>query len=112
MNVRFGSTSPYSGTPLPEGAETMEEAQAEGLETELDELLNEAASTTDEDERQELYEEISEYISEEAYAPFGPAFSPAQVVRDGVYGPGLTEPIPALAVNQQVLYDRVWIEQE
>ncbi|NDK30220.1 ABC transporter substrate-binding protein [Nesterenkonia haasae] len=112
VNVRFGSTVPYSGAPLPEGASSAEEAQAEGLETELDQLLDAAASTIDEDERQELYEEISQYISDEAYAPFGPAFSPAQVVRDGIYGPGLTEPIPALAVNQQVLYDRVWIDQE
>ena len=39
------------------------------------------------------------------------AFSPAQVMRKGVHGPGLTEPIPALSVNQGVLYDRVWVER-
>jgi peptide/nickel transport system substrate-binding protein len=31
-------------------------------------------------------------------------------VRKGVHGPGLTTPIPALAVNSGVLYDRVWVE--
>ncbi|MDR5710556.1 ABC transporter substrate-binding protein [Nesterenkonia flava] len=109
--VRFGSTSPFSGTPLPDGASSSQEALDEGLQTELDELLQAASQTVDEEERQALYEEISQYISDEAYGPFGPAFSPAQVVREGIHGPGLTEPIPALAVNQQVLYDRVWVEQ-
>lgn len=110
--VRFGSTSPYSGTPLPEGASSAQEARDERLQTELDEMLEAAAQSIDEDERQGLYEDISEYISDEAYGPFGPAFSPAQVTRPGVYGPGISEPIPALAVNQQVLYDRVWMEQQ
>ena len=44
--------------------------------------------------------------------PHSLELSPAQVVRKGVHGPGLTTPIPALVVNSQVLYDRVWVEQE
>ncbi|NLP82973.1 ABC transporter substrate-binding protein [Microbacterium sp. CFH 90308] len=108
--VRFGSTSPFSGTPLPEGAATATDALAQGLTTELDDLLQAAVATTDEAERKEAYDAVAKYISDEAYAPFGMAFSPAQVVRKGVHGPGLTTPIPALAVNSGVLYDRVWVE--
>ncbi len=109
--VRFGSTSPFSGTPLPEGAASAADAIAQGMSTELDQILRAASATIDPDEREALYKEASAYIAENAYAPFGMAFSPAQVMRKGVHGPGLTEPIPALAVNQGVLYDRVWVEQ-
>lgn len=112
VGVRFGSTSPFSGTPLPEGADSAQQALDEGLQTELDEMLEAAVQTIDDAEREEMYQEISQYIAEEAYAPFGLAFSPAQVTRPGVHGPGLDEPIPAIVVNQGVLYDRVWVEQE
>ncbi|MFB9073722.1 hypothetical protein ACFFX0_21965 [Citricoccus parietis] len=111
MAVRFGSTSPFSGTPLPDGAETATQALEENLNTELDEVLTNAASTVDQEERGELYKQAAKMISDEAYGPFGMAFSPAQVVRQGVHGPGLTTPIPALVVNSGVLYDRVWVEQ-
>ncbi|MFT4305952.1 MAG: ABC transporter substrate-binding protein [Microbacterium sp.] len=94
--VRFGSTSPYSGTPTAAG--------------DLDALLAEAVATTDSDARQQVYDEIAQYISDQAYAPFGFAFSPAQIVRQGVHGPGLTTAIPALSVNCGVLYDQVWVD--
>jgi peptide/nickel transport system substrate-binding protein len=100
--VRFGSQSPFSGAPQP---------TEPGGTTELDDLLADAVATTDEAERKAVYDEIAKYISDEAYAPFGMAFSPSQIVRTTVHGPGLTTPIPALAVNSGVLYDRVWIEQ-
>lgn len=99
--VRFGSQSPFSGAPQPTGG---------AATTELDDLLVKAVSTTDEDARKSTYDEIAKYISDNAYAPFGMAFSPAQIVRKGVHGPGLSTPIPALAVNSGVLYDRVWVE--
>lgn len=111
VGIRFGSTSPYSGTPLPEGADNAQQALQEGLSTELDDILADAVATTDEEERAAAYREAAEYIAEEAYGPFGPAFQPAQVMRPGIHGPGLDVPIPALAVNQGVLYDRVWMEQ-
>ncbi|WP_413542819.1 ABC transporter substrate-binding protein [Citricoccus nitrophenolicus] len=111
VQVRFGSTSPFSGTPLPDGAESATQALEENLNTELDQVLLDAASTVDQDERAELYRQAAKIISDEAYGPFGMAFSPAQVVREGVHGPGLTTPIPALVVNSGVLYDRVWVEQ-
>jgi len=111
VQVRFGSTSPFSGTPLPEGATSAADAIAQGLRSPLDELLAQAVATVDEKEREAAYVEIAEVIAKEAYGPFGIAFSPAQVVRKGVHGPGLTTPIPALAVNTGVLYDRVWVER-
>ncbi|GAA3663228.1 ABC transporter substrate-binding protein [Microbacterium marinilacus] len=109
--VRFGSTSPFSGTPLPDGATSAQDAISQGLLSPLDQMLRDAVGTIDEDEREAYYADIAKTISDEAYAPFGMAFSPAQVVRTGVHGPGLTTPIPALAVNSGVLYDRVWVEQ-
>jgi peptide/nickel transport system substrate-binding protein len=111
VSVRFGSSSPFSGTPLPDGAANATEAFNQGLTTELDDVLAEAAGTVDEQEREQYYQEAAKLISDEAYGPFGFAFSPAQVVREGVHGPGLTTPIPALTVNSTVLYDRVWVEQ-
>ncbi|GAA4415818.1 ABC transporter substrate-binding protein [Georgenia halophila] len=112
VGVRFGSTSPFSGTPLPEGASSAQEALEQNLTTELDEMLEAAVATVDPEEREAMYREVSKYISDQAYGPFGMAFSPAQVMRQGVHGPGLDVPIPALAVNQGVLYDRVWVENE
>jgi peptide/nickel transport system substrate-binding protein len=110
--VRFGSTSTYSGTPLPDGAATAAQAAEEGLQTELDQVIAAASGTVDEQEREQLYQQAAEMIADEAYGPFGLAFSPAQVVRKGVHGPGLTTPIPALAVNPGVIYERVWVEHD
>lgn len=112
VTARFGSLSPYSGAPLPEGATDAADAKARGLTTRLDDVLNDALATVDPDERDTLYKEAAQIISDEAYGPFGFAFSPAQVVRKGVHGPGLTTPIPGLAVRSAVLYDQVWMEAE
>lgn len=107
--IRFGSTSPFSGAPLPDGTTSAADAIAKGKTTELDDMLAKAIATTDTSARLKTYNDIAKYISDNAYAPFGMAFSPAQVVKKGVHGPGLTTPIPALSVNSGVLYDRVWV---
>src|SRR5690625_4611035 len=65
--VRFGSTSAYSGTPLPDGADDAAQALEEGLTTEIDDILLDAAESVDEDERAELYEEAAKLISDEAW---------------------------------------------
>ncbi|MGO2110073.1 MAG: ABC transporter substrate-binding protein [Pseudoclavibacter sp.] len=111
VQIRFGSTSAYSGTPLPEGAESVSDAVDRDLLSPLDEALRASIATVDEAERAAAYQEVAKIISDEAYGPFGIAFTPAQVVRPGVHGPGLDEPIPSFVVNTAVLYDRVWIEQ-
>lgn len=95
VSFRFASTSPFTGVKDPK----------------LDSLFIQAAATTDYDKRDQLYQQAAKYISDKAYAPFGLAFAPANLAAKGVHGPGLTTPIPALAVNTQVLWDEVWREQ-
>jgi peptide/nickel transport system substrate-binding protein len=92
VGFRFNSTSPFSGVHDPE----------------LDRLLNEAAATTDQALRQQLYDRAGEHIAANRYAPFGLAFAPANLAVEGVHGPGLTTKIPPMLVNSGVLWDEVW----
>ncbi|MGY2082080.1 ABC transporter substrate-binding protein [Modestobacter sp. SYSU DS0657] len=92
VSLRFDSESPFSGVTDPQ----------------LDELLADASSATDEDQRDGLYQQAAELLAENRYAPFGLAFAPANVAVQGVQGPGLTTEIPALAVNTNPIWDRVW----
>jgi peptide/nickel transport system substrate-binding protein len=62
----------------------------------------------DQDRRAQLYAQAGKYISDNAYAPFGLAFAPANLATKGVYGPGLTTKIPPLVVNSGVIWDEVW----
>lgn len=112
VGVRFGSTSPFSGTPLAAGATSAQDAIKKQLTTPLDDLLADATGTLDATKRDDLYKQIAKTISDEALAPFGFAFTPAQIVKKGVHGPGLTTKIPALAVNTGVLYDQVWVNKK
>lgn len=96
VSFRFASTAPFSGVQ----------------DEELDTLLNQGVATQDPDERLAIYQEAGEHIAREAYAPFGLAFAPANIAAEGVYGPGLTTRIPAIAVNSGVLWERVWTTQE
>ncbi|MGY1749084.1 ABC transporter substrate-binding protein [Modestobacter sp. SYSU DS0511] len=95
VGFRFSSGVPYSGVNDPE----------------LDQLLEDAAATVDEDERADLYRQAGELIAENFYAPFGLAFAPANLAVQGVHGPGLTTKIPAILVNSGVIWDEVWQEQ-
>ncbi|MGY1857129.1 ABC transporter substrate-binding protein [Modestobacter sp. SYSU DS0290] len=95
VGFRFTSGVPYSGVNDPE----------------LDQLLQDAAATVDEDARAELYREAGELIAANFYAPFGLAFAPANLAAQGVHGPGLTTKIPAILVNSGVIWDEVWQEQ-
>jgi len=89
---RFRSDSPFSGVADPK----------------LDQLLDDAAATVDQAERARLYTEAGEYISDNAYAPFGLAFAAANLAAEGVHGPGLTTKIPPIVVNAGILWDEVW----
>ncbi len=89
---RFSSTSPFSGVKDPK----------------VDELLDQAAGTVDQAKRDEIYTETGKYISDQAYAPFGLAFAPANLAAKEVHGPGLTTKIPPLTVNPGVIWDSVW----
>jgi peptide/nickel transport system substrate-binding protein len=94
VGFRFLSTAPFSGV----GDES------------IDELLQQAAQSTDEAERDALYLEVGQIISDEAYAPFILAFAPASVITDNVHGPGLDTLIPPVVVNTAILWDEVWME--
>ncbi|WP_372452571.1 ABC transporter substrate-binding protein [Pseudonocardia nigra] len=96
VGFRFAATSPFSGVADPE----------------LDRLLDAAAATIDPAERERLYVEAGRLISDNAYAPFGLAFAPANLAVEGVYGPGLTTKIPPIVVNTGVLWDEVWRVQQ
>lgn len=89
---RFASTSPFTGVKDPR----------------LDQMLNRAAAEVDPAKRDKQYAEVGKYISDNAYAPFGLAFAPANLAVKGVNGPGLTTKIPPLAVNPGILWDEVW----
>jgi peptide/nickel transport system substrate-binding protein len=93
VGFRFNSNSPFTGVKDPQ----------------LDKLLTDAAATLEEDQRQELYDQAGKLISDKSYAPFMFAFAPANIARKGVYGPGLTTKLPAVAVNPPVSWPDVYV---
>jgi len=92
VSFRYSSRSPFSGVADPA----------------LDDLLNQAAATTDMDKRKDLYEQAAQLIAEKFYSPFGLAFAPTNIAVQGVAGPGLTTQIPAILVNTGVIWDEVY----
>jgi peptide/nickel transport system substrate-binding protein len=95
VSFRFQSNSPFTGVHDPQ----------------LDGLLFQAAAAIDPAQRDDLYVKAGKLISDNAYAPFGLAFAPANLAVKGVYGPGLTTKIPPIVVNSGVIWDEVWKEQ-
>lgn len=92
VGFRFSSQSPFSGV----------------ADQQLEDLLNEAAASVDPRERDELYQRAGKYISDNAYAPFGLAFAPANLAVEGVHAPGLTTKIPPIVVNPGVIWEEAW----
>jgi peptide/nickel transport system substrate-binding protein len=92
VGFRFLSTSPFSGVHDPH----------------LDALLNQAAATLNLADRCKIYDQAAEYISNMAYGPFYFAFAPANVVVKGVYGPGLTTPLPSVVVTPTIPWEDVY----
>ena len=95
VGFRFGTTSPFSGISDPK----------------IDELLQQAAQSSDGAQRDTLYMQVGQRISDEAYAPFILAFAPASVVTKNVHGPGLTTLIPPVVVNTGIIWDEVWMNK-
>jgi peptide/nickel transport system substrate-binding protein len=95
VGFRFGTTSPFSGISDPK----------------IDNLLQQAAQSSDAAQRDSLYQEVGKQISDEAYAPFILAFAPASVVTKNVHGPGLTTLIPPVVVNTGIIWDEVWMNK-
>jgi peptide/nickel transport system substrate-binding protein len=92
VGFRFDSTSPFSGVHDPK----------------LDTLLNQAAASSDLSVRCPLYNQAAAYIAKNFYGPFYFSFAPANASVKGVVGPGLTSPLPAVAVTPAILWEDVY----
>ena len=92
VGFRFGSMSPFSGVHDPA----------------LDKLLAQATSYTSLSQRCPYYDQAAEYIASHYYGPFYFTFAPANISVKGVYGPGLTSPLPSLAVVPVIPWQDVY----
>jgi peptide/nickel transport system substrate-binding protein len=95
LRMRFGGSAIFSGVSDPV----------------LDGKIVAALDTMDSTRRDEIYRDISRYVSDNAYAPFGVTFAPAQLSR-GLHAPGLTTRIPALLTNTAVFWQDAWLERK
>ena len=89
---RYALHSPFSGVHDPK----------------LDTLLNSAVASSSLSAGCADYNEAAEYIAKNYYGPFYFSFAPANVAVKGVVGPGLTSPLPAVAVAPAVLWEDVY----
>lgn len=92
LAFRFESTMPFSGVHDPK----------------LDNLINQAAASSSLSTRCPLYQQAAEYIAKNYYGPFYFSFAPANVSVKGVAGPGITSPLPAVAVDPAILWEDVY----
>lgn len=96
VTLRFGSGQLFSGVADPA----------------LDALFADAAAATDMHARHAIYLSAAKHISDNRYAPFLFAFSPTQIVARGVSGPGLTTPIPPVAINTAIHWQDVSLRHQ
>ena len=89
---RFSSFSPFSGVHDPK----------------LDTMINQAASYTDLSKRCQFYNQAQEYIAKNYYGPFYFSLNPTAVSAKGVAGPGLTSPLPAVAVTPTIPWENTY----
>jgi peptide/nickel transport system substrate-binding protein len=92
VGFRFNSTSPFSGVHDPK----------------LDTLLSQAAASNSLSDRCPVYQQAAEYIAKNYYGPFYFSFAPANVAVKGVAGPGVSSPLPAVAVDPAILWEDVY----
>jgi peptide/nickel transport system substrate-binding protein len=92
VGFRFDSTSPFSGVHDPK----------------LDTILADAEASSNLSTRCGLYDQAAEYIAKNYDGPFYFSFAPANVAVKGVAGPGITSPLPAVAVAPAVLWEDVY----
>jgi peptide/nickel transport system substrate-binding protein len=91
LGFRFLSKSPFSGVHDPK----------------LDALILGGQAAVNPAVRKKLYDQAAQYIATNAYGPFLFPISGYNVAAHGVQGPGLTTPIPSVAVNSQILWEDV-----
>ena len=93
LPFRFLSTAVYSGVH----------------DTALDQMMDEAATSTDKSKRAKQYAEIAKYISDNAYSPFLFGAVTGAVALKSVHGPGLTSNIPLPGGFPAPVWDEAWI---
>lgn len=91
LAFRFQSMSPFSG---------VHSAQ-------LDKLIEEGQASVNPATRKAAYDQAAEYIAKNADGPFLFPLANWNIAAKGVQGPGLTTPLPAVAVNAPVLWEDV-----
>jgi peptide/nickel transport system substrate-binding protein len=91
VGFRFESTSPFSGVK----------------NTALNNLLNQAQAVTGLSQRCALYNQAAEYIAKNYYGPFYFAYAPANVAVKNLTGPGITTPLPTVAVQPAIPLEEV-----
>jgi peptide/nickel transport system substrate-binding protein len=89
---RFASTSPFTGVHDPK----------------LDTLLDEASGTLSSAQRQTYNDELNAYIAQNAYGPFLFPIAGYNIAVHGAAGPGLTTPVPSMAVAPEILWQYVY----
>jgi peptide/nickel transport system substrate-binding protein len=89
---RFASTSPFTGV----------------WDKKVDNLINAAASTINNSQRAKDYAALNAYIAKQAYGPFLFPIAGYNIAAKGVYGPGLTTPIPTIVVLPGILWQDVY----
>jgi peptide/nickel transport system substrate-binding protein len=89
---RFSSFSPFSGVHDPK----------------LDTMLNQAKGYTDLSKRCTTYNQAQEYIAKNYYGPFYFSLNPTTVSAKGVAGPGLSSPLPAVAVTPTIPWESTY----
>jgi len=91
VGFRFESTSPFSGVH----------------NTTLNNLLNQAQAVTSLSQRCSLYSQAAAYIAKNYYGPFYFAYAPANVAVKNLTGPGITTPLPTVAVQPAIPWEDV-----
>ena len=92
VGFRFSSMSPFSGVHDPN----------------LDTMLAEAQGSTVLATRCKFYDPAANYIAKNYYGPFYFSLNPTNVSAKGVGGPGLTSPLPAVAVGPTIPWESIW----
>jgi peptide/nickel transport system substrate-binding protein len=92
VGFRFNSLSPFSGVH----------------DKKLDAMLTSAASSTVLADRCKFYNQAADYIAANWYGPFYFSFAPANVSVKGVFGPGLTQALPAVVLAPTIPWEEVW----
>jgi peptide/nickel transport system substrate-binding protein len=91
VGFRFGSHSPFSGVHDPK----------------LDALLASASGSADIPTRCKYYNQAGEYIAKNYYGPFFFTLAPSNIAVHGVSGPGISTPLPSVAVVPTIPWESV-----